>query len=284
MTSDGPAGQHPHYPVLGTRVAALSTSHAATEILSAAREGRPLQVHLCNSYTLSLAAHDPRLRTSLDEADLNLPDGAPVAWLGRRHGLRGPVRGLDLFRQTVDAGRASGTGHYLYGGAPGVAERMRARLERDYPGVRVTGCESPPYRSLVGDDFDALARTVRSTCTDVLWIGIGTPKQDYAVSELAKRTDVPVVPIGAAFDFYSGVAREAPRWLRGTGFEWAFRLASEPRRLWRRYLVETPLFAFQALTDRTTTSPQPARTAGPEDAGRSGVMPPGDEDPHEAPR
>lgn len=250
MRSDGSAGRYAQYSVLGTQVAALRTSQAVTEILTAARDRRPLQVHLCNSYTLSLAGRDRRLRSSLDEADLNLPDGAPVAWLGGRLGVRGPVRGLDLFRHTVEAGRASGTGHYLYGGAPGVAEKMRARMERDYPGVRVTGCECPPYRTLDDDDFDALARTVRGTGTDVLWVGTGTPKQDYAVPELAKRTGVPVVPIGAAFDFYAGVAREAPRWLRGTGLEWTFRLASEPRRLWRRYLVDTPLFTLQALTRR----------------------------------
>jgi N-acetylglucosaminyldiphosphoundecaprenol N-acetyl-beta-D-mannosaminyltransferase len=237
------------YAVCGVPIAAMGTSEAAERVLAAAISGETCQVHLCNAYTLSLVDGDPELARALLAADLNLPDGAPVAWLGRSAGVQGPVRGADLVREIVQRGQ-DGVTHYLYGGKEGVAEQMAEALRREVPGLRVVGTECPPFRPIDADEVRRLADRVRSSGAGVVWIGLGTPRQDYLVHQLAPLVDAALVPVGAAFDFWSGNVREAPRFLRGSGLEWVFRLASEPRRLWRRYLVGNPRFVLSAWRHR----------------------------------
>lgn len=239
------------YEVCGIRIAATTTDAAAAGIVAAGgAHERPFQVHLCNTYTLSLVDSDPRLRSALRTADLNLPDGAPIAWLGRRHGIDGPVRGPGLVTAVMQAGLDAGLAHYLYGGADGVAEQMCSELERRLPGLRVVGAETPPYRALTDDDVAELAHRVRLAGTDVLWIGLGTPRQDHLVERLAAHLDCAIVPVGAAYDFISGRVPEAPGWLHGSGFEWLYRLYREPRRLWRRYCFGTAAFVRSYLRHR----------------------------------
>jgi N-acetylglucosaminyldiphosphoundecaprenol N-acetyl-beta-D-mannosaminyltransferase len=233
------------YDICGIPISVEDTMGAARRVVEAASDARSLQVHLCNAFTLSLVDSDSRLRTSLGAGDLNLADGAPVAWLGRRHGVTGPVRGAALVGEVVRLGDP-GLRHYLYGGKEGVAELMAAGLERSVPGVSVVGTECPPFRQLTDTDVAGLAERVRASGANVLWIGLGTPRQDYLVHELAPLLPMPVIPVGAAFDFWSGAVKEAPKVLQGSGFEWVFRLASEPRRLWRRYLIGNPRFVWSA--------------------------------------
>lgn len=239
------------YEVCGIPIAAVTPAGATRTIVAAAAEGARLQVHLCNAYTLSLVRSDPVLRDALRGADLNLPDGAPVAWFGRRHGTHGPVRGAALVTDVVRAGVEHGLGHYLYGGAPGVAEDMAAALLRQIPGARIVGHESPPVGSLDSWNLDEVAARIRDSGASVVWIGLGTPKQDLAVARLGRRLRIPLVPVGAAFDFVAGRRPEAPTYLHGSGLEWLYRLVSEPRRLWRRYLVGNPRFVFDAIVTRS---------------------------------
>lgn len=215
--------------------------------MDAAKRNQSLQVHLCNAYTLSLVDRDARLRAALAHADLNLPDGAPVAWIGRKEGTNGPVRGPSLVADVCAAGVPHGLGHFFLGGAPGVAEEMGRRLANYSPGLRVVGNVSPPFRPLSPPEIHDLARTVADSGANVLWIGLGTPVQDYAVAEFAGLLSMPIVPVGAAFDFWSGNVTEAPVWLHGSGLEWTYRLAREPRRLWRRYLFGNPRFLLSHL-------------------------------------
>lgn len=237
------------YDVCGIPISVADTSGAARTVVDAASDGRALQVHLCNAFTLSLVDSDSRLRSALVAGDLNLADGAPIAWLGRRHGVTGPVRGAALVGEVARLG-APGLQHYLYGGKQGVAELMASGLQRDVPGVSVVGTECPPFRPLTEADAAGLVERVRASGANVLWIGLGTPRQDYLVHELAPLLPMPVIPVGAAFDFWSGAVKEAPQLLQGTGLEWAFRLVSEPRRLWRRYLIGNPLFVLSAWRHR----------------------------------
>ena len=237
------------YDVCSVPITATDATGAATRIVQDAVEGRSCQVHLCNAFTLSLVDQDDELRVALAEADLNLADGVPVALLGRKEGMRSPVRGSELVRRVATLGSTE-VRHYLYGGKEGVAEQMAEQLRRQVPGAHVVGTESPPFTPITDEHLDGLVRRVRDSDATVLWIGLGTPRQDYLVHRLADRLPMPIVPVGAAFDFWSGAVKEAPRWVQGTGLEWLYRLASEPRRLWRRYLIGNPRFLLSAWRHR----------------------------------
>ncbi|HEY3529246.1 MAG TPA: WecB/TagA/CpsF family glycosyltransferase [Nocardioides sp.] len=244
--ADSPAAT---YAVCSVPISAVDASEAARRIVRDAVEARACQVHLCNAFTLSLVDQDDDLRTALLEADLNLADGVPVALLGRRHGMKGPVRGSELVGKvaTMGSGRLR---HYLYGGKDGIAQEMAGRLQHHVPGLQVVGTESPPFTPITDEHVGGLVRRVEESRANILWIGLGTPRQDYLVRRLADRLSMPIVPVGAAFDFWAGSIKEAPRVVQGTGLEWLYRLAVEPRRLWRRYLLGNPRFLLSAWRHR----------------------------------
>jgi N-acetylglucosaminyldiphosphoundecaprenol N-acetyl-beta-D-mannosaminyltransferase len=235
------------YEVCGVRIDAIEPRAAAELIARQAAGGKSFQTHLCNAYTLSLVDSDPRLAAALGEADLNLPDGAPVAWLGRNHGTRGPVRGPGLVGDVVNIGRPLGLRHFLYGGTEGVARAMTERLCESAPGVQIVGGETPPFHDLTDAELDGLAGRIAGSGANIVWVGLGTPRQDYVVPQIAERFDGAVIPVGAAFNFWSGEVKQAPKFLHGTGFEWVHRLGAEPRRLWRRYLIGNPRFVVAAV-------------------------------------
>jgi N-acetylglucosaminyldiphosphoundecaprenol N-acetyl-beta-D-mannosaminyltransferase len=237
------------YAVCSIPITDIDAASATDLIIGAAVTRASFQVHLCNAYTLSLVDGDSLLREALLAADLNLPDGAPVAWMSRGTTYNGPVRGAAL----VDAVATAGLGvlrHYLWGGKDGVAEGMAEGLRAVIPGVEIVGTETPAFGHPSDEDLVELADHVRASSANVLWIGLGTPRQDYVVHRLAPLLDMPIVPVGAAFDFWSGTVREAPAYLHGSGLEWVYRLSREPRRLWRRYLVGNPRFLMSAWRHR----------------------------------
>jgi N-acetylglucosaminyldiphosphoundecaprenol N-acetyl-beta-D-mannosaminyltransferase len=239
------------YRVCRTPIADLDTTGAAARIVQAAANRTSFEVHLCNAYTLSLVDRDPLLRDALTASHMNLADGTPVAWMGRSEGEPGPVRGPGL----VGAVAALGVGvahHYLWGGKEGVADGMADGLRAAVPGVSVVGTEVPPFAPLSDEDLFDLAVRVRASGANILWVGLGTPKQDYVVRRLAPLLNMPIVPVGAAFDFWAGAVAEAPAFLHGSGLEWIYRLSREPRRLWRRYLIGNPRFVMSAVRHRTT--------------------------------
>ena len=238
----------------GVGIDPVTMDAAVARIRAAAVEGRPLATHLVNAYTLSLAARDADFRTLLDRGDLNLPDGTPLVWLGRRAGLEGfrsRVYGPDLTLAVCDAGRADGLRHYLYGASPEVAETFAASLRTRFPGIDIAGVESPPFRALTREEEDDLVARIAASGANVVWVGLGTPKQDEFVDRFRDRLAMPLVAVGAAFDFIAGAKKMAPGWMQRWGLEWLYRLVSEPRRLWRRYLVGNSVFLWHAL--RSTT-------------------------------
>lgn len=237
------------FTVIGLSVSANPLAEVVDSIIASAVEKRSLEVHLCNSYTLSLAKGSSELYETLRTADLNLPDGAPVAWLGRKAGARGPIRGPDLVSAVMNEGRSHGLRHYLWGGAQGIAARMKELAEAEWAGVEIVGADAPPFAPVDQIDLEAVAQSLRRTGANICWVGLGTPKQDIATKRLAQLVNIPIVPVGAAFDFAAGSVREAPRWLRGTGLEWVYRLVREPRRLWRRYLINSPRLYFWHVAD-----------------------------------
>lgn len=240
----------PTYRVCGIPIAALRPDAAATAVLESVEAGRRVEAHLCNAYTLSLVDRDPELRRALERAHLNLPDGSPVAWLGRAAGVRAPVRGPGLVVEVARRSVGRRVSHYFYGGADGVADQVVATLNEEHPGIRIAAWETPPFRTLTDAEVDDLAARIRASGANLVWIGLGTPRQDYLVPRLADRLEAVIVPVGAAFDFLGGQVGEAPRWLQGRGLEWLHRLYSEPRRLWRRYLIGNPLFLWSVIRHR----------------------------------
>ncbi len=201
-------------------------------------------VHLCNSYTLSLATRDTGYRDLLNQG-VNLPDGTPLAWIGtvRTHTKVRPTRGPGLLWDLMRASVPHGSRHVLYGGSPKTLESLTQRLAEEVPGLQIVGAISPPFRDLTEteeDDFVAEMARLRPT---FVWVGLGTPRQDIFVAQMAERSPAVFIAVGAAFDFAAGSKPEAPTFLHASGFEWLYRFASEPKRLWRRYTVGNAIFA-----------------------------------------
>jgi N-acetylglucosaminyldiphosphoundecaprenol N-acetyl-beta-D-mannosaminyltransferase len=236
----------------GVRIGALTREPAAALVVES-QYGQARRTHLCNAYTLSLAVRDPEYRALLNAADINFADGHYVAMVGRKRGypnMAARVYGPDLMADVIDQGRTKGLKHYLYGASPETVAKLAEELSTRYPGVEFVGVESPPFRPLSADEADALVERVAAAKPDVFWVGLGTPRQDRFVAEYTARLNCTVVPVGAAFDFHAGNKPSAPEFLQRHGLEWAYRLATEPRRLWKRYLVGNPIFIYGALTDR----------------------------------
>lgn len=242
------------YNVLGTGVSALSLDQARDLLVGARGRGGIGYVCATGVHGVSEACRDPAFATVLARAWLNLADGMPLVWLGKWHGHREMTRvyGPDLMLAVCDAGRAVGLTHYFCGGAPGVAEELRAALTERFPGLRVVGTHTPPFRPLTADDIEALRVDVASARPDVVWLGLSTPKQERLAARVVDILDpAMLVTVGAAFDFHTGRMPQAPGWMQRAGLEWLFRLAHEPRRLARRYVVNNPLFILRSLAQLT---------------------------------
>jgi N-acetylglucosaminyldiphosphoundecaprenol N-acetyl-beta-D-mannosaminyltransferase len=197
--------------------------------------------------------HQP-LREIFNHSGLTTPDGMAMVWLMRAKGFRFVERvyGPDLLLAVSQYGIEKGYRHYFYGGAPGVSEKLATVLQQQFPGLQVVGVDSPPFRKLTLEEVEAEQARIQAAHPDIVWVGIGSPRQEIWMSENIDRLNVPVlVGVGAAFDFLSGNKRQAPGWVQRNGLEWFYRLVSEPRRLWRRYLLGYPRFvvlvALQAL-------------------------------------
>ncbi|MGH7787074.1 MAG: WecB/TagA/CpsF family glycosyltransferase [Candidatus Binatia bacterium] len=198
------------------------------------------------------AQDDPAFKTILNAADLTVPDGMPLVWLARRDGyaLKRRVYGPELM-QTVCLGSGRRYRHFFLGAADGVAAQLAASLRASHQ-LSIVGTYAPPFRpSDTSADVDVVAMINRAA-PDVLWVALGTPKQERWMAEHRDRLTVPVVVgVGAAFDFLAGVTPWAPPWMRENGLEWLFRLVSEPSRLWRRYVIAGSRFVGRVILERT---------------------------------
>lgn len=217
-----------------------------------------LNVRLANAYNVALASKDPAYATLLSTAGVNFPDGTPVAWfmkLQGSHGRPGRVRGPSLFSSTLKESVELGTRHYFLGSTVETLRRLEENVRTLYPGIVIAGSYSPPFTSIDEAYISDCANRIRESEATLVWVGLGTPKQDVLGTALAREVNVVSVNVGAAFDFLAGTVREAPLWVQRSGFEWLFRLASEPKRLWRRYLIGNIQFLVAAVRNfsRDTT-------------------------------
>lgn len=238
------------FNVLGVGLHAMNLSIATEALLEALRERSRGYVCVTGVHGVSEAQNDPAFRAVLNGAFLNTTDGMPLVWLGRRacghwvDRVYGPDLMLEIFRAT----QHTDFRHFFYGGAPGVAEELQARLEAQFPGVKISGTFSPPFRPLDAAEEAELQRLVRAARPDIIWVGLSTPKQERFMAEYLLKLDTTLMfGVGAAFDFHAGRVPQAPRWMQCSGLEWFYRLCAEPRRLARRYLVNNPLFVWRIL-------------------------------------
>jgi N-acetylglucosaminyldiphosphoundecaprenol N-acetyl-beta-D-mannosaminyltransferase len=236
--------------VLGVGVSAVNMRQALDEITRWVEAREQQYVCITGVHGVMESRRDPELRRIHNASGLTTPDGMPMVWAGHWAGA-GHMRrvyGPDLMLALCERAAERGWSSYFYGGASGVPERLAERLAARFPGLKVAGTLSPPYRPLTRDEDDAIVARIEQAAPDLVWVGLGTPKQERWMAEHLPRLSAPVLlGIGAAFDIHAGLLRQAPRWIRHAGLEWAWRLFSEPRRLWRRYLRNNPAFVLEIL-------------------------------------
>jgi N-acetylglucosaminyldiphosphoundecaprenol N-acetyl-beta-D-mannosaminyltransferase len=246
--------KHQSFRVLGVRVDAMQIPDVIAQMeewIACRDAGRYIAV--TGMHSVMEAQHDMQFSGVLNAADLVVPDGFPLVWLGRRQGfadLRRRVYGPELMSEFCRTTAGKGYRHFFYGGAPGVAEELATRFAAQFPGLVIAGTLCPPFRALSLEEDDEVAARVNNSTADVVWVGLGAPKQESWMFEHHKRLNAPVlVGVGAAFDFHTGRVAQAPRWMRENGLEWLFRLVREPRRLWRRYLLQGSEFVGLLLLE-----------------------------------
>jgi N-acetylglucosaminyldiphosphoundecaprenol N-acetyl-beta-D-mannosaminyltransferase len=239
-------------PIGGVRFSDLDRA-GALSLLAAPQDGRgPLHVHFANAYTVTLADADPVLRELLNSHDsVVFADGRPISVLSHLTGAPGLTHlpGPDAFEAAFDLGRRELTRHFLLGSTESTLERLRSALTLQYPGTQIVGTHSPPFGTVTTDAREAQDDAIAAARPDIVWVGLGTPKQDHEAARIARGLGIRAVAVGAAFDFSAGNVRRAPRWIRRIGLEWLVRLLQEPRRLWRRYVVGNLRFLIIAVRE-----------------------------------
>lgn len=246
MTDTELGRQTSKFSVLGVRVDAVQIPDTIA-ILETWIERRDASryVAVTGMHGVSEAQSDPAFRAALDAASLVVCDGMPLVWIGR---LRGHLLQRRVYGPELMDAFCSVTGsryrHFFYGGAKGVPEQL-AKVMHSRHGIQIAGTYSPPFRPLTREEDQEIVAMIEAARPDVLWIGLSTPKQERWMFEHRDKLMVPaVLGVGAAFDLNTGRLNQAPRWMRENGLEWFFRLWTEPRRLWRRYLVNGSVFAW----------------------------------------
>lgn len=215
-------------------------------------------VTFTNVHMVVEAARHPFFRRVLSEMDINCPDGFPIFWLTRQQfGERvEKVSGPDFMETFCAQSVALGHRHFLYGGAPGVAQGTAAAMQKRYEGIQIAGVYSPPFRAPTDEENDEVARTIDASGADLVWVCLGCPKQEKWIAEMRSRLPGKVIlAVGQAFDLLAGRTTRAPELLSRHGGEWVYRLIKEPRRLWKRYLVTNLLFVMLLAKERITGRP-----------------------------
>lgn len=249
---------HPRVSILGIPVSAINMERAVEIIGGWISAGKGGYVAVADVHSVMRGVDSAEHADALAQAAMVAPDGKPLSVVGRLRGHKqmAQVCGPELLPTIMARSVKEGWTHYLYGGADGVAADLATRMRAQFPGVQIVGHECPPFRQLATAEKLQTATRIRESGADIVWVGLGCPKQERWMLENIHRLPGQVlIGIGAAFDFHTGRVERAPRWLRDAGLEWAHRLASNPARLWRRYFVHAPRFVLQTLAE----SVQPVR-------------------------
>lgn len=241
--------EFPTFDVLGLPIAAVTPETASGIIHKWAEDKSGRFVCLRDVHGVMRAQESEELFQIHLASDMLCPDGMPIVFIGKLRGYTvEQTCGANLLDRLLNDSMKSGLRHYFYGGNKGVAKELVEVLHRQYPGVQIVGHSTPPFRALTDDEIDEFVNELAACQADVVWIGLSTPKQEYLMYRLKGRANATFLGIGAVYDFVTGRVPRAPRWMQKACLEWLFRLISEPRRLWYRYLVLAPLFVWKNLT------------------------------------
>ncbi len=236
--------------ILGVGVSATNMARSVERIYSAIDREEIGYVCVTNVHVIMEAQKDPALKRILNNALLVTPDGMPTVWIGRLRGFSRMERvyGPDLMLEVCSTSVAEGYTHFLYGGHEGVAGQLADNLRKMFPGIRIVGTFTPPFRSLTPVEEADLVATVDRLKPDLFWVGLGAPKQEKFMGEHVNRLRTKMmIGVGAAFDIHTGRIKDAPSWVKKAGLQWLHRLGQERRRLARRYLIYNPLFILKIL-------------------------------------
>ena len=247
---------HRSLRILGTPVSILSVERVLHLFKQWVIDRRDRYVVFRDVHGVMLARRNPALHRAHQESDLITPDGLPLVWAGRIAGFNeiSRVCGPDLLLAVCEHGVPLGWRHYFYGGGRGVAKRLAKELAQKFPGIKIVGTQCPPFRPLTKSEDQRASALIQAARPDFVWVGLGTPKQEiWMMEHRGKCGGAILLGIGAAFDFCSGIKSRAPLSLQKYGFEWAYRLFQEPRRLWRRYLQFAPTFVVLATLELIST-------------------------------
>ena len=250
MSRDGLERAIPRVDVLGVRVSAINMPQALDTIDEWITTGARRYVCVTGVHGVMESRRDSQLQEIHNRAGLVTPDGMPLVWWTKSSGWTHTRRvyGPDLLLACCDRSIATGYRHFFYGGEAGVADLLARRLSARFPGLAIAGTYTPPFRPLTKTEDADVVQRINESCADIVWVGLGTPKQEYWMAEHLNRIDAPVmIGVGAAFDIHAGLKKQAPLWMQQSGLEWSFRLATEPRRLWKRYFYNNPAFVWTAL-------------------------------------
>lgn len=257
---------HRRVNILGVGVSAVNMQQALDALSGWVEQGHRTYVIVCPVHTVMLCQRNPTLRHVVNLAGLVTPDGMPLVFLSRWMGYPhvGRVYGPDLMFAFSELAAKRGYRQYYYGGAPGVPEQLAERLSGQFPKLRVAGTYSPPFQESTLEDDKIVVDRLNAAEPDIIWVGLGSPKQDFWMAQHREQLNAPVlIGVGAAFDFLTGRVPQAPRWMQQSALEWLFRLGTEPRRLWRRYLIDNPLFLLNIFLQVTGLKQWPLNEGHP---------------------
>jgi len=235
------------FKILGIAISATSLDRAADQLETWSEDKLGRFVCIRDTPSLVHAQDDPEFKALHTQASMVTPDGSPLALVGWLRGYDvSRTCGPDLFELMMSRAQANGLKHYFYGGKDGVADQLKVRMEERYPGVQIVGTECPPFRRPTPQEESETIERIVESGADIVWVGLSSPKQEFWMARNRDRLPCTLIGVGAAFDFHSGEVERAPRWMQKSMLEWAHRLYSEPKRLWRRYLILAPRFVMLA--------------------------------------
>lgn len=238
--------------ILGVKVHATSMERALARIESALRNGEKGYVCVTGVQGIMEAQADSSLKRIINNSVLTTPDGRPTVWVGWLRGFfkMRQVTGPDMMLKICALSEEKRYKHFFYGGVEGVAQQLKDSLTARFPNMRVVGTYTPPFRPLNAEEEADLVRMVAETRPDFFWVGLSTPKQERFMDQYISKLDTKLMfGVGAAFDIHTGRIKDAPYWMKLTGVQWMHRIYQDPKRLWKRYLVNNPKFVYQIMLE-----------------------------------
>ncbi len=258
--------------LFGLLVSCVNYDEAVRCIIDAASNQASAVVSCHAVHAVMTLSSDPQLREAANRFAMITPDGQPVRWalnLLHHAGLKDRVYGPELMLRVLKAAATRGLSVYFYGGSPAALDGLLTNLRAQFPSLIIAGGESPPYRQLTPEEMAEVAERINGSRADITFIGLGCPKQDMFAAAQSDHIHGVQICVGAAFDFHAGATSMAPKWMQRSGLEWLFRLCSEPKRLWRRYLITNSQFLYQlgksyAAKCFSSQTPEPSSSLSPQ--------------------